>query len=139
MSNPASKIQNIVIFSQSSGTFTFTKIIDGAIQATEEIGTGWSGCGEGKNNPEKQEVRSVGPLPRGRYKVGPPKQESTGPYSLRLTPLPETEMYGRDGFLCHGPSKGTNYGEESHGCPILARAGRERLVALGVEFLDVVE
>lgn len=101
---------------------------------------GWAGCGLGKNNPEMQHVRMIGPLPRGRYRIGAPELASTGAYSLRLHPCPETEMFGRDGFLIHGPAvDASKRGQESHGCPIMHRICREQVVRLGVEWLEVVE
>jgi hypothetical protein len=72
------------------------------------VATGYSGAGEGKNNPALQGVVDVGPVPRGDYTIGAPECVTApgphGPYILRLTPAPGTNTHGRDGFLIHGDS-----------------------------------
>lgn len=89
------------------------------------ISIGYSGSGVGKNNPAMQNVHNVGPIPCGRYTIGPPHDtESHGPYVLPLFPHASNEMFGRDGFLIHGDSK-THPGVASQGCPILGRATRQ--------------
>lgn len=108
---------------------------------TEELlFVGWAGRGLGKNNPEMQTVRSTGPLPVGLYRItGPENNPLTGPLSLRLTPDPETQMYGRDGFLIHGAaSDPAKRGQESKGCIIASRATREKIISLGVSIIEVV-
>lgn len=104
------------------------------------LGRGWAGNGKGKNNPEMQAEKGIGPLPRGWYSVGEPfKHPSCGPYSMRLTPDPETEMFGRDGFLIHGPAMDANkFGNESKGCIVMARNVREAIHAIGVTRMQVV-
>lgn len=129
----------IITYSQSSGVYTGYDVVEGKLVNPVLFGTGWAGHGDGKNNPDMQSVRMVGPLPRGRYTMAKPKQESTGPFSIRLTPVAGTEMFGRDGFLIHGPSRGENYGQESHGCPILIRPSREQLWEFGADFFDVIK
>lgn len=133
-------METFVRFSQSTGAYDLITEDGGVEVSSEHIGTGWAGCGEGKNNPSMQGVKNVGPLPRGNYHIGPPKNESTGPYSLRLTPFPDTQMLGRSGFLIHGPAQDPSIrGEESHGCPILVRLGRMHIVSSGADRFEVVE
>lgn len=127
----------IIRYSQANGTYDL--IVDGV--APKRIGVGWAGCGNGKNNPAMQGVKSVGPLPRGRYTIGKPNTHPTvGPFAMRLTPIEGTDMLGRDGFLIHGPAKNPkDRGNESHGCPILERSRREALWATGARIFEVVE
>ncbi|HEV2402315.1 MAG TPA: tlde1 domain-containing protein [Candidatus Sulfotelmatobacter sp.] len=105
----------------------------------EPIGTGYSGCGEGKNNPEMQSVHNIGPVPKGNWTIsGPPvNTPQHGPYVLRLTPRSETETFGRSGFLIHGDSKAAP-GTASQGCIILARPMREKVWESGDRDLEVV-
>ena len=123
-----------ISYSQTSGELAFH---DGANEFI--IGVGWAGHGIGKNNPEYQGVKETGPLPRGWYRIGQPQLHPTvGPFALRLTPLGDTEMFGRDGFLIHGASS-KNYGQESKGCIVAARSLREQIHELGVQRLQVVK
>ena len=122
-------------YSQSTGEITAT-----SDQGETRLGRGWAGNGRGKNNPKMENVKGVGPLPRGWYSIGEPfKHPTTGPFSMRLTPDPETDMHGRDGFLIHGPAMDANkLGNESHGCIVAARNVREKIHALGITRLQVV-
>ncbi len=88
---------------------------------------GYSGHGEGKNDPACQAIHNVGPIPRGLYEIGEPSDTKThGPYVLHLTPDEGNDMCGRSGFLIHGDSV-INPGTASEGCIILPRAVRERI------------
>lgn len=66
---------------------------------------GYSGRGEGKNNPAMQFVKNVGPLPCGLYLIGPltdlENKRGFGPGYLVLSPNPANDMRGRSGFLAH--------------------------------------
>jgi hypothetical protein len=86
---------------------------------------GYAGRGDGKNNPDMQHVKGIGPIPEGIYTIEAPHDSSTtGPYTLRLVPRMGNEMYGRSSFAMHGDSK-TAPGEASHGCPVVGRTHRE--------------
>ena len=100
---------------------------------------GYSGSGEGKNNPDMQSVRNVGPIPQGDWTIaGPPANTADhGPYVLRLTPQDETETFGRSGFLMHGDSKNAP-GTASHVCVIMPRTVREQVWDSGDRDLQVV-
>ena len=111
------------------------------------VGIGYSGADDdnkddpddAKNNPELQAQKNVGPIPRGRYRIGAPfNHQLRGPYCLRLDPLPGTETFGRDGFLIHGDSIRAP-GTASHGCIILARAHRVAIWESGDRVMEVVE
>src|SRR5258708_15782730 len=80
-------------YSQSTGQLSR----DGA-----NVATGYSGTGPGRNNPSAQSTRNVGPIPRGRYSIGPPHDTTThGPHVMALTPVGHNAL-ARDGFLIHG-------------------------------------
>jgi hypothetical protein len=105
------------------------------------VATGYSGFGEGKNNPALQGVPDVGPIPRGYYLIGAPEHVTTagphGPFVLRLVPDVDTRTAGRAGFLMHGDSI-EHPGAASHGCIIMPRAVRELVAASGDRRLRVV-
>lgn len=91
------------------------------------IGVGYSGNGEGKNNPKMENIKSVGPLPKGKYFIGEPyNSKNTGKYTLPLIPDDRNEMYGRSAFAIHGDSI-NEPGTASHGCIILSRDIREKI------------
>lgn len=104
------------------------------------VGFGYSGNGEGKNNPAMQSVKAVGPLPRGRYTIGAPQDRPghTGPYSLALAPDPANEMFGRSAFYIHGDKIGAAPGMTSLGCIILPRLIRWAVWGSGDHELEVV-
>ncbi len=97
-------------------------------QDGQPVATGYSGAGDGKNNPAMENVHNVGPIPQGHWTiVGPPvNTEQHGPYVLSLKPAAETLTFGRDGFLLHGDSK-ESPGCASQGCIIMPRAAREQV------------
>lgn len=106
---------------------------DGVILST----TGHSGNGEGLNDPDKQCIHNVGPLPRGRYKIGKwINHPHLGPLSAPL--IPQTDgsgslawLCGRGGFWIHGP-------DFSEGCVVQIHDIRLALSNAGDEFLDVI-
>jgi RHS repeat-associated protein len=92
---------------------------------------GYSGYGDGKNNPEMQDAPYVGPIPTGRYEIQPAVNGSTGPLSLPLRRRggraggfpPKREP---DSFLIHGDSI-ERPGEASRGCIVAPRHARQRI------------
>ncbi len=118
------------IWDQSAGTLAR----DGAI-----VSRGYAGAGRGRNNPAMQGVRSVGPLPRGRWQMtGVKDSPNTGPYTIVLEPCPGTDALGRSAFRVHGDSVRAP-GTASRGCIILPRAIRERMWRSGERIIEVVE
>ena len=93
-----------------------------------QVAVGYSGApGVGKNNPLEQAVHNIGPIPQGKYAIGPPHDtDKHGPYVLRLTQDPANQMFGRDGFLMHGDSVHAP-GTASEGCIIMPRNVREQV------------
>lgn len=101
------------------------------------VSRGYAGRDKGKNNPEMQNVKATGPLPRGKYKIGKPyDSEKVGPFALPLIPDPSNEMFGRDDFRIHGDSKKAP-GTASHGCMIFPRDVREKVHHSGDDDLTV--
>jgi hypothetical protein len=121
-------------FTQRTGRFFIRERETGTI--VREC-RGYAGRGPGKNNPQAQGLRNLGPLPRGRYLVRPPHYHPRlGPMAFRLVPQPSNEMCGRSGFLIHGDSR-RNPGQASRGCIILGPADRAALVRYRPNLLTV--
>ena len=92
----------------------------------------------GKNSPELQNVEEVGPVPVGKFTIGPPHDTLThGPFVLPLTPDPANEMFGRSGFLMHGDSV-IDPGSASRGCIVMSRQVRKRVAESGDKLLQVI-
>lgn len=104
---------------------------------SKPMATGYSGHAAGINNPDMQDVRATGPIPRGEWQIGTAyKSASLGPVVMNLDPVGHDAL-GRSLFRIHGDnSKGDR--SASHGCIILPRAIRERIAASGVARLVVV-
>ena len=64
----------------------------------------------GPKQPQKEDARDTGPIPRGDWDIGPKQNKpNTGPASLPLTPRPGTDTHKRDGFFVHGDNgRGNN-------------------------------
>lgn len=87
----------------------------------KDDGDGVPEPGEGKNDPSAQTIRSIGPIPVGRYAIGQPFTHKTaGVFVMRLHPVAGTNTFGRSGFLIHGDSI-KNPGTASQGCIVLPR------------------
>ena len=87
--------------------------------AGQWVATGYSGHGEGVNNPADDAIPDVGPIPAGSYIIGAAITHPTcGPIAMRLDPVAGTDTHGRAGFLIHGDSAAGNH-TASHGCIIL--------------------
>lgn len=86
---------------------------------------GYAGREAGFNNPLMQHIKGIGPIPEGLYTMEAPHESpTTGPYSLRLVPHEDNEMYGRSSFAMHGDSTAAP-GTASHGCIVVGREHRE--------------
>ena len=81
------------------------------------IGVGYSGLKpDGYNNPEKESVPNVGPIPKGVYFIGGAwDHPRLGPCVMNLR-MTKGDSFGRLGFFIHGNDKANN---ASHGCIIL--------------------
>lgn len=116
-------------YSQSTGRLTWNGRV---------VGNGYSGSGIGRNNADLEDIRNVGPIPRGRYAIGSPRTHpNKGPVTMSLTPVGHA-AHNRTAFLIHGDSI-ANPGNASQGCIILPRNIRGRIATSGDLFLQVVE
>jgi len=104
----------------------------------ECIATGYSGFGEGKNNPSLQDEAFIGPIPRGLYVIGDPyDSDKVGPFALPLLPSGH-DCCGRDDFLMHGDSI-KRPGQASRGCIIQAKHIRLSVYNSKDRMLRVIE
>lgn len=108
------------------------------------VSRGYSGNGRGKNNPSLENLAGVGPVPRGRYKIGAPYNSSNvGPFTLPLDAIdtrPGDDTHqptGRSAFRIHGDSVRAP-GTASRGCIILPRNIREVIWKSGLRVLEVI-
>lgn len=106
------------------------------------VDSGYSGHGEGLNNPAMEATHDVGPIPVGEWLIDGPPQDHTehGPYVLRLEPKKGTVTFGRNEFLIHGDEVGAP-GQHlaSKGCIVLAHATRSRIWQSGDNNLTVIQ
>ncbi len=99
------------------------------------VGTGYSGTLRGRNNPELESAVALGPIPRGKYHIGPEYvHPKLGPVVMNLDPIGHTAL-GRSAFRIHGDNK-TN--DASHGCIIMNRTIREMISKNDTKILEVV-
>lgn len=104
----------------------------------ERAGVGYAGFGEGKNNPALQGVHDIGPLPRGKYWIGPAYEHpKLGRVTMDLRPEPGTNTLGRTDFRIHGDSVKTP-GAASHGCIVQGHDVRVAVNASNDKMLEVV-
>ncbi len=98
------------------------------------LAEGYAGHGPGLNNAAMQAVHGVGPLPCGRYTIGPLEAAHTTAEghvltdSAALVPHPENQMYGRSGFRIHGRKSLTDM-DASNGCPVLDHEPRMEVLS----------
>jgi len=102
-------------------------------------GIGYSGNGQGVNNPDMERVHNVGPIPRGIWSISSFLNDpgGKGPCVARLSPEGDTDTFGRGGFMIHGDNREVDK-SASHGCIILARSLREQIASSGDTSLQVV-
>lgn len=111
--------KNMFIYSQETGRLWRP---DGTLMYT-----GYSGYGEGKNNPEMQGVVNVGPIPRGVYAIGEAYDSGrVGPKAIPLNPVGHDALKRTD-FRVHGDSI-KNPGKASQGCVIMPRNVRKEII-----------
>lgn len=136
--NPVNRVDPLGLYweySQSTGQMTY---VDNQTGARTNVGTGYSGHGEGLNNPNMQNVPYVGPIPQGTYDIGQAyRHENFGPVTMNLEPRPETNTFNRGGFLIHGDNAQRNR-SASRGCIILPRNIRIQINNSGDRELRVV-
>ncbi len=113
-------------------------------QGNTFVANGYSGRDWAKNNPAAEGKVGMGPIPRGKWKIGAPyNSKNTGPYTLTLTAIDGNnddthQPTGRGAFRIHGDSVRAP-GTASHGCIILPPAVRELIWNSSDHELEVVE
>ena len=83
-----------------------------------------SGGVQGRNNPDAQNVRNIGPIPQGSYTLEADRPNDGRPIAFPLTPDSDNNMYGRSGFMIHGDNA---QNDASQGYIIMPRDVRELL------------
>lgn len=102
---------------------------------TGGIGVGYSGTGLGRNNTDMEGVRGVGPIPRGRYRIGKSYTHTRlGPVVMNLDPVGHDSL-GRSLFRIHGDNL---TGDASEGCIILNKRIRKMIANSNDKSLLVV-
>jgi hypothetical protein len=94
----------------------------------------YAGKGSGVNNPSEEGRSSIGPLPRGRYTIGPAGTQVTGrgtrlQNAMRLYPDASNDMKGRAGFLIHGGNMQSQ--SSSEGCIVAPNGTRNDIGGSG--------
>jgi hypothetical protein len=103
---------------------------------SELVETGYSGSLTNKNNPDRQQVRGMGPLPRGTYRIAG-HSTSKGPMTIILEQT-SGDTFGRSAFRIHGERVNKPAGFASEGCIIMSQATRRRVLREGGT-LEVVQ
>ncbi len=103
---------------------------------------GYSGKGDGRNNPKSQCIKNIGPAPATQYTLGEctgkMKRTKIRPCSFPMIPVNEQEMCGRNAIFIHGckccdenppecDETEPPCGDCSQGCIILNRQTRMKL------------
>lgn len=101
------------------------------------IGRGYSGTLANKNNPDRQHVKGMGPIPRGTWRIGG-HSRSKGPMTITLTQI-SGEAFGRSLFRIHGERKPPAVpGFASEGCIIMGPVIRSKIIQSTDRTLEVV-
>ena len=120
----------------SSMSYTYSQTTGELKLGNKLIAKGYSGAPSGKNDPDKEAVKNVGPTPRGLYTIGKPRKYKKMNDCMDLTPKGH-KAHGRTEFMIHGDSK-DKPGTASRGCIILDAAARKAIAESGITTLDVV-
>ncbi|WP_112291472.1 tlde1 domain-containing protein [Rahnella sp. AN3-3W3] len=98
-------------------------------KGNELVETGYSGVLTNKNNPDRQQVKGMGPLPRGTYRIAG-HSLSKGPATVILEQT-SGDSFGRSLFRIHGERVGKPAGFASEGCIIMSPSTRWRVISEG--------
>jgi hypothetical protein len=128
----------LVVFGAEEKQWTYKQTTGELLLDGKAVGKGYSGHGEGLNNPDQEAIRDVGPIPAGNWSIGDAfKHETKGPMVMRLSPDGH-KAHGRDGFLIHGDNKKGDK-SASNGCIILGPDLRDKISKSGIKKLKVVK
>ncbi|MDU6411135.1 MAG: DUF2778 domain-containing protein [Yersiniaceae bacterium] len=97
---------------------------------------GYSGSGNGINNPALESVPRKGPIPKGKYRITGAHNTVT-PVTIILTPVAGTNTFGRDNFRIHGGSR-SGAMTASKGCIIINGAENRQHIMNSKDTLLVV-
>ena len=99
----------------------------------------YSGHDTCKNDPTQCAVPMEGPIPIGKYRIGPPYDDpgGLGVLVMHLDPLPGTDTLGRSAFRWHGDSS-AHPGEASHGCIVSPHSLRADVANSQDKTLEVI-
>jgi hypothetical protein len=107
-------------YEQTTGRFSR----DGAL-----VGIGYSGHGDGLNNPQMEGIHSVGPIPHGAWTIGQAHQDGPlGPLVMNLDPVVLATALGRTDFRIHGDNDLLNH-SASDGCIVMNHLYRSQIAA----------
>jgi hypothetical protein len=117
---------------------TYSQVSGGISIDDEFIGTGYSGHGDGVDNPALEAVRTIGPIPKGQYRIlrWQDHYPKRGPIVAVLAPN-KHDAHGRSGFLIHGDNAKMNK-TGSWGCIVASRDIRIKLRDSGETLLEVI-
>lgn len=110
-------------------TWTYEQSTGHLYHNSEFIEAGYSGSLTNKNNPDRQRVRGMGPLPQGTYRIAG-HSTSKGPLTIILVQT-SGESFGRSAFRIHGERVNKPAGFASEGCIIMSLATRRRVLREG--------
>jgi hypothetical protein len=110
---------------------------EGTEGAAEFVGEGFSGGGEGENDPLYQLEKNVGPILEGEWSIGPPEDTPLGNPTLPLTPKSGTQTFGRSDFFIHADNPCECF-TASRGCIVLSQQIRKKIAGSGDRNLRVV-
>ena len=115
------------VYSQSTGELSYNG---------RHVETGYSGRMTNKNNPSRQQVKGLGPIPQGTYRIGI-HTRSKGPLTIILTQV-SGESFGRSEFRIHGERVKGPSGWASEGCIVVGLGTRREIVNSADKVLVVV-
>jgi Protein of unknown function (DUF2778) len=104
------------------------------------LATGYSGAPGAVNDPSKQSIPDVGPIPEGTWIIGETYDDlETGEDTLPLTPAEGTDTFGRSEFRIHGDSiQFAGQMKASKGCIILSKYARDFISRSSCKTLVVI-
>jgi len=102
----------------------------------EFVGTGYSGAGIDRNNPDAVATHNMGPIPPGNWHLSSSYDDPhKGKNCFRLSPNEGTNVFGRSGFLIHGDNSTHT---ASEGCIILGPSIRQEIASTFDRDLKVI-